>query len=95
VSEVTRILSAIEGGDPHAAELLLPLVYDELRKVAAQRLAQEKPGQALTALPQFTTGPTAGRLGRTFAQGWPGQPPRRPPARSSWNGCPSPGRLES
>jgi RNA polymerase sigma factor (TIGR02999 family) len=47
--EVTRILSAIEGGDPHAAEQLLPLVYDELRKLAAQRLAQEKPGQTLQA----------------------------------------------
>ena len=47
MSEVTRILSAIEQGDPHAAEQLLPLVYDELRKLAAQRLAQEKPGQTL------------------------------------------------
>jgi hypothetical protein len=45
MSEVTRILSAIEEGDPHAAEQLLPLVYDELRRLAAQRLAQEKPGQ--------------------------------------------------
>jgi hypothetical protein len=49
MSEVTRILSAIEEGDPHAAERLLPLVYDELRKLAAQRLAQEKPGQTLQA----------------------------------------------
>jgi RNA polymerase sigma factor (TIGR02999 family) len=47
MSEVTRILSAIEGGDPKAAEQLLPLVYEELRKLAAQRLAQEKPGQTL------------------------------------------------
>jgi RNA polymerase sigma factor (TIGR02999 family) len=47
--EVTRILSAIEEGDPHAAEQLLPLVYDELRKLAAQKLAQEKPGQTLQA----------------------------------------------
>jgi RNA polymerase sigma factor (TIGR02999 family) len=47
MSEVTRILSAIEQGDPHAAELLLPLVYDELRKLAAAKLAQEKPGQTL------------------------------------------------
>jgi RNA polymerase sigma factor (TIGR02999 family) len=45
--EVTRILSAIEQGDPHAPEQLLPLVYEELRKLAAQRLAQEKPGQTL------------------------------------------------
>jgi len=49
MSEVTHILSAIEGGDPRAAERLLPLVYDELRKLAAQKLAQEKPGQTLQA----------------------------------------------
>jgi RNA polymerase sigma factor (TIGR02999 family) len=47
MSDVTRILSAIEQGDPHAAEQLLPLVYEELRQLAAQRLAQEKPGQTL------------------------------------------------
>jgi RNA polymerase sigma factor (TIGR02999 family) len=47
MSEVTRILSAIEDGDPHAAEQLLPLVYEELRKLAAQKLAQEKSGQTL------------------------------------------------
>jgi RNA polymerase sigma factor (TIGR02999 family) len=47
--EVTRILSAVEQGDPHAAERLLPLVYDELRKLAAQRMAQEAPGQTLQA----------------------------------------------
>jgi RNA polymerase sigma factor (TIGR02999 family) len=49
MSEVTRILSAIEAGDPQAAEQLLPLVYDELRKLAAHRLAQEKAGQTLQA----------------------------------------------
>jgi RNA polymerase sigma factor (TIGR02999 family) len=49
MSEVTRILSAIEQGDGQAAEALLPLVYDELRKLAAARLAQEKPGQTLQA----------------------------------------------
>jgi RNA polymerase sigma factor (TIGR02999 family) len=49
MNEVTRILSAIECGDPRAAEGLLPLVYDELRKLAARRLAQEKPGQTLQA----------------------------------------------
>src|SRR5262245_22943236 len=49
MSEVTRILSAIEAGDPHAAEQLLPVVYEELRKLAAQRLAQERPGQTLQA----------------------------------------------
>src|SRR6188474_1807799 len=48
-SDVTRLLSAIEQGDPTAAEQLLPLVYDELRKLAALRLAQEKPGQTLQA----------------------------------------------
>jgi RNA polymerase sigma factor (TIGR02999 family) len=49
MSDVTRVLSAIEQGDPHAAEELLPLVYDELRKLAAQKMAQEKPGQTLQA----------------------------------------------
>jgi RNA polymerase sigma factor (TIGR02999 family) len=47
--DVTHILSAIEQGDPSAAEQLLPLVYDELRKLAAQQLAQERPGQTLQA----------------------------------------------
>jgi RNA polymerase sigma factor (TIGR02999 family) len=47
MSEVTLILAAVERGDPHAAEQLLPLVYDELRKLAAQRLADEQPGQTL------------------------------------------------
>ena len=49
MSDVTRILSAIEQGDPHAAEQLLPLVYEELRKLAAAKLVQEKPGQTLQA----------------------------------------------
>src|SRR5262249_15978695 len=49
MTDVTRILSAIEQGDPSAAEQLLPLVYDELRKLAAQRLAHEQPGQTLQA----------------------------------------------
>ena len=49
MSEVTRILSAIEQGDSSAAEQLLPLVYDELRRLAAQKLAREKPGQTLQA----------------------------------------------
>ena len=47
MSEVTRILSAVEERDPHAAEQLLPLVYDELRQLAAQKLAHENPGQTL------------------------------------------------
>jgi len=49
MSDVTRILSAIEQGDPQAAEQLLPLVYGELRRLAAQKLAKEKPGQTLQA----------------------------------------------
>ena len=49
MSEVTHILDAVERGDPHAAEELLPLVYAELRKLAAQRLAGEQPGQTLQA----------------------------------------------
>lgn len=49
MADVTQILTAIERGDPHAAEQLLPLVYDELRQLAAVRLAQEKPGQTLQA----------------------------------------------
>jgi RNA polymerase sigma factor (TIGR02999 family) len=47
MSDVTRVLSAIEAGDPHAAEQLLPLVYDGLRKLAAQKMAREAPGQTL------------------------------------------------
>ncbi len=49
MTEVTRVLSAIEQGDPAAAEQLLPLVYEELRKLATRKLAQEKPGQTLQA----------------------------------------------
>jgi RNA polymerase sigma factor (TIGR02999 family) len=49
MTDVTRILSAIEQGDAQASEQLLPLVYDELRKLAAEKLAQEKPGQTLQA----------------------------------------------
>jgi DNA-directed RNA polymerase specialized sigma24 family protein len=49
MSEITRILCAIDQGDPSAAEQLLPLVYDELRNLAAQRLARERPGQTLRA----------------------------------------------
>jgi RNA polymerase sigma factor (TIGR02999 family) len=49
MTDVTRILSAIEQGDPSAASQLLPVVYDELRQLAAQKLAQEKPGQTLEA----------------------------------------------
>jgi RNA polymerase sigma factor (TIGR02999 family) len=49
MNDVTCILSAIDRGDPQAAEQLLPLVYDELRKLATQKIAQEKPGQTLQA----------------------------------------------
>jgi hypothetical protein len=49
MNDVTRILSAIDQGDPHAAAELLPLVYDQLRRLAAEQMAQEKPGQTLDA----------------------------------------------
>src|SRR5271166_2870203 len=49
MNDVTRILNAIEQGDPHAASQLLPLVYDELRKLATRKMVQEKPGQTLQA----------------------------------------------
>jgi RNA polymerase sigma factor (TIGR02999 family) len=49
LSDVTQILASIERGDPHAAEQLLPMVYDELRRLAAQRMAREQPGQTLQA----------------------------------------------
>jgi RNA polymerase sigma factor (TIGR02999 family) len=49
MSEVTHILSALDQGDPHAADQLLPLVYEELRRLAADKLAHEKPGQTLNA----------------------------------------------
>ena len=49
MTEVTRILSAIEQGDPSAADQLLPLIYDELRRLAAHKLAHEPPGQTLEA----------------------------------------------
>jgi hypothetical protein len=49
MTEVTRILSAIERGDPHAAEQLLPLVYEELRRLAAAQMARQKQGQTLDA----------------------------------------------
>src|SRR5262245_59512056 len=52
MSEFTRILGALEQGDPHAAAQLLPLVYEELRNLAAEKMAQEKPGQTLQATAQ-------------------------------------------
>jgi RNA polymerase sigma factor (TIGR02999 family) len=75
MSEVTRILSAIEQGDPRAAEQLLPLVYDELRKLAAQKLAQEKPGQTLdaTALVHEAYVRLVGTASGDEAQQWQGR----------------------
>jgi DNA-directed RNA polymerase specialized sigma24 family protein len=87
MSEVTRILHAIDVGDPQAAEQLLPLVYDELRKLAAARLAHEKPGQTLqaTALVHEAylrlVGPVGQRSevgGQRSNQGQPTPDPRSP-----------------
>ena len=64
MTNVTRILSQIESGDPKATERLLPLVYDELRKLAARRLAHEKPGHTLASHGAGTRGVSAAR--------WPG-----------------------
>ncbi len=52
MNEVTRLLTSIERGEPQAAEELLPLVYGELRRLAAKRLADEKPGQTRMAVPE-------------------------------------------
>ncbi len=75
MSDVTRILSAIEGGDAQAAERLLPLVYDELRKLAAQKMAQEKPGQTLqaTALVHEAYLRLVGSDGSAKGQQWDGR----------------------
>ena len=72
VTEVTRILDQIQQGDPHAAEKLLPLDYDELRKLAAQRLAQEKPGQTLQAT-ALVHEAFLRLVDREVAQGWDGR----------------------
>ena len=55
MTDVTRILSAIEQGDPSAAEQLLPLIYHELRKLAAQKMANEAPGQTLSCPDKLVT----------------------------------------
>src|SRR5262245_7977202 len=87
MSEVTRILSAIEARDPRAAEQLLPLVYDELRQLAAQRLAGEKPGQTLqpTALVHEAYLRLVGGGPRFAARPGPATLPARPGRwRSGW-----------
>jgi len=58
--EVTRILSAIGQGDPQATEQLLPLVYEELRRLAAEKMANEKPGQRRSRLPHWCMKPISG-----------------------------------
>src|SRR3954452_24431676 len=75
MNEITRILSAIEQGDPKATEQLLPLVYDELRKLAAQRLAREGPGQTLqpTALVHEADLRLVGSGGRGDEPRWDGR----------------------
>src|SRR5262249_15271553 len=72
MSDVTHILVAIEQGDPHAAAQLLPLVYDELRQLAARRLAQEKPGQTLQAT-ALVHEAYLRLVGRDQAQHWNGR----------------------
>lgn len=79
MTDVTHILSAIEQGDTSAAEQLLPLVYDELRKLAAQKLAQEKPGQTLQATALVHEAylrlvrPASGGCGPPEVQHWDGR----------------------
>src|SRR5262245_54909382 len=79
MTDVTKILSAIEQGDSHAAEQLLPLVYDELRKLAAAKLAKEAPGQTLQATDLVheaylrLVGPEIGRHGTPEEQRWDGR----------------------
>src|ERR1041384_6506415 len=85
MADVTQILNAIEQGDPKAAAELLPLVYDELRKLAAARLADEKPGQTLQATALVPQGslPRAGRVScRRSTPPAAGSPPRASPTRS-------------
>jgi serine/threonine protein kinase len=85
MSDVTRILSAIEQGDPHAAEQLLPLVYDELRRLAASKLSEEKAGQTLeaTALVHEASAPTSccSRSAKAAwaSSSWPSRPSRSAP----------------
>jgi RNA polymerase sigma factor (TIGR02999 family) len=69
--EVTQLLSAIDSGDPKAAEELLPLVYEELRRLAAQKMAKERPGQTLQATALVHEAWL--RLGRDENRQWPGR----------------------
>lgn len=79
MTEVTRILNQIQRGEPNAAEQLLPLVYEELRKLAAQKLAQEAPGQTLQATALVHDAylrlvmPASGSCGPADAQHWDGR----------------------
>jgi DNA-directed RNA polymerase specialized sigma24 family protein len=89
MSDVTRILNAVEQGDPKAAEELLPLVYDELRRLAAAKMANEKPGQTLqpkalvheawVRLLGLAQEPRRGKAGAIFSE-----QPRKPCGGSSW-----------
>ena len=72
MNDVTRILSAIEQGDPKAADQLLPLVYDELRQLAAEKLAHEQPGQTLQAT-ALVHEAYLRLLGGTAVQDWNGR----------------------
>ncbi len=72
MNDVTRILSAIEQGDPSAAGQLLPLIYDELRKLAAQKLARERPGQTIQAT-ALVHDAYLRLVGSGAAQGWSGR----------------------
>jgi RNA polymerase sigma factor (TIGR02999 family) len=72
MNDVTRILSAIEQGDPSAAGQLLPLIYDELRKLAAQKLAREEPGQSLQAT-ALVHEAYLRLVGNNAARGWSGR----------------------
>ena len=72
VADVTRILAAVERGDPRAAEELLPVVYDELRKLAAARLAEEKPGQTLQPT-ELVHEAYLRLVGKSPSDGWDGR----------------------
>ena len=93
MNEVTRILSAVEQGDPHAANQLLPLVYEELRKLAAQKMAQEAPGQTLQPTALTLRGATASPIAcavfspdaKRLASGGSARPGSGPGALKIWH----------